>query len=404
MLPGQPPESVTPESPGTRPALEVASTHSLEPPSSGGRSVASGTLLSVGAVDPRGKTERTLETPRMFISQAEAAEAYFKPGKIPAVTVHQTMETETVKLSDSVDPRRAKTIPPFERSAVTRLAELDSSPESAAPMAVSQPASGFDLDAAVASSQWTQDRYEPQASSLPSRLDGQIHASISAFRSDAEPSFSLSGAPTRAEPLGGRRASDVPPPVELPSAPEAGAIPTQRDLPAHRLESLSPPRPPVSSVGRAKLDSAVPASEGPSPTTASIAVEEPERRPAWLNYAAFLGALGLALLLGWLVTRTPEKREALPDTLRGAPTAITRPPAPLAPVPVPPAAPLEVAPLAAEPTLAPTPPEPAAPRVVRKDSASPASRPAPAVAPPATPAAEAPRKSAPPKTTRETIF
>jgi hypothetical protein len=74
-------------------------------------------LLSVGAVDPRGKTERTLETPRMFFSRPdEGAEAYFKPGKIPAVTVHQTLETETVKLADSIDPRRAKTLPRIDRA------------------------------------------------------------------------------------------------------------------------------------------------------------------------------------------------------------------------------------------------------------------------------------------------
>ena len=87
LIPG-PPESITPESPGAGPRRAAAPGQSPEPPSSAARAVASGTLPSIGAVDPRGKTERTLETPRMFFSPQEGgAEAYFKPGKIPAVSV-----------------------------------------------------------------------------------------------------------------------------------------------------------------------------------------------------------------------------------------------------------------------------------------------------------------------------
>ena len=160
---GQAPESVTPESPGARTRGE---TRSPEPPSSSGRAVASGTLLSVGAVDPRGKTERTLETPRMFFSRPdEGAEAYFKPGKIPAVTVHQTLETETVKLADSIDPRRAKTLPRIDRAALARLADLEREPDSEAPFATSQPASEFDVNRPPSQpDSWSQQDYEAASS------------------------------------------------------------------------------------------------------------------------------------------------------------------------------------------------------------------------------------------------
>jgi hypothetical protein len=395
---GQPPESVTPESPGARARSEG---RSPEPPSSGGRAVASGTLLSVGAVDPRGKTERTLETPRMFFSQpADGTEAYFKPGKIPAVTVHQTLETETVKLADSIDPRRAKTIPRLDRAALARLAALENEPDSEAPLAVSQPASEFGIDEPPSEpSSWSQEDYEA-ASSLGERgNDGQIHASLSPFRAQGEPSFSLDGAPTRPEPYVARRASD--PPASF-SAPDPSVVPTQRDLPQHRIEASMPPPAPVAPPpsARAQLDSAAPLSEIASPTTASIAAEELPERARWRNYAAFAVALLLAVALGLLLTSGSQPQQASPSGAKSAalPAKLPEsPPAPPTPAPgeaV--AAPVET-----------TPAEPA----VRAPAAS-APRPAAVAAPPKstppslTPAAPpaAPRKPTATKPSRETIF
>lgn len=400
--PGHAPESVTPESPGAH-AREVALGRSPDPPSSGGRAVASGTLLSVGAVDPRGKTERTLETPRMFFSRPdEGAEAYFKPGKIPAVTVHQTLETETVKLSDSVDPRRAKTIPRMDRADLARLDALRSEPDSEAPVARSDPQSSLDLPASDAEPRWNQDDYEP-ASSLgeDDRNDGQIHASLSAFRDQREPSFSLGGVPTRPEPFVQRRGSEPPP--SLP-APDTSTIPTQRDLPMHRIEASRPPPAPAAapeSVSRARLDSAAPFSEVAGPTTASIAAVEAERRPAWLNYAAFGVALLVAVALGLWLTSGPSAPQASPSPPpeKHAEPALTPTPA-IADQVAPPAE--RAAPPA--PTVSPRiAPAPAAP-VARKEGAavSPKSltpSTAPVVPPPA-----APHKSVPPKSSRETIF
>ncbi len=316
---GEPPESVTPESPG------AAVSRSPEPPSSSGRSVASGTLLSVGAVDPRGKTERTLETPRMYFSRVDAGgEAYFKPGKIPAVTVHQTLETETVKLADSIDPRRAKTLPRIDRTALARFASDENEPESPAPMMLEGPRSSLDIGADAQSPRWNQEEYEP-ASSLGEH-DGQIHASLSPFRDRAEPSFDHGGVPTRVEPLAARRTSDVP---EAFAAPDTSATPTQRDLPAHRIEDSLPAPPPVPSrpLGpiSAELGDEGPASEGPSATTASIAAEEPERRPAWVNFAAFAIALLVTVAFGMWLTRAPEPRQSRPDGIAlPAQTTVTR--------------------------------------------------------------------------------
>jgi hypothetical protein len=422
---GQPPESVTPESPGTR-GRDPNGARSPEPPRSSGRAVASGTLLSVGAVDPRGKTERTLETPRMYFSQADAAgEAYFKPGKIPAVTVHQTIETETVKLSDSVDPRRAKTLPRIDRAALLRHMAQEGAADSESGFAQpeqpsqaqpsEQPSSlGLDDDSA----RWNQDEYD--TGSLPSHLqnDGQIHASLSPFRDQAEASLDYSGVPTRAEPLAGRGASQPPPSV---APPDPSTVPTQRDLPQHRIEASLPPpvvaeprvpsAPRAASAPRAQLDSdgEIPQSEGPLPTTASIAAEEDAApRAGWTNWVAFGVALLLALAIGWWLTSgsgAPSQAE-VPPQAPPAPAKVT-PPGEVAPAPPAPAAPAPAG------VVAPPQERPA-------DVAAPQaeSRPAPHLTPPARPpavapappraqpavATPAPRKSEPSKAPRETIF
>lgn len=403
---GQPPESVTPESPGTRARPADSPARSPEPPSSSGRAVASGTLLSVGAVDPRGKTERTLETPRMFFSQAdEGAEAYFKPGKIPAVTVHQTLETETVKLSDSVDPRRAKTIPRMDRAELARLAEGWGEPDSSAPVVRSEAAPDYDAPSSADARAWNQD-YEP-ASSLGERdHDGQIHASLSPFRDQAEPNYSVDGVSTRPEPYVARLASD--PPL-APSVPDPSVIPTQRDLPQHRIEASRPPpapaQPPASR--RAQVDSAVPLSEAVSPTTASIAAEAPARRSPWANYVAFSAALLLALVLGWWLTSRGEAPSGL-ETAKSvtAPVVPSEPPRPTtaamtaAPTP---RAPDQAVVAPAEPTTA-RPAVTAAPLPAPRSTSAPqpAKATTPSVTPPAPPAV-APQKTAPLKP-RETIF
>jgi hypothetical protein len=386
----QAPESVTPESPGAQ-ARRDAQSRSPEPPSSSGRAVASGTLLSVGAVDPRGKTERTLETPRMFISQQQGTEAYFKPGKIPAVTVHQSIESETIKLSDSIDPRRAKTIPRFDRAAFAQLSELEPVPDSEAPFAVSRPDSSPEVSSAR-SPHWNREQWDAEEESLRSVGDGQIHASLSPFREQAASSFSLGGAPTRAEPLAARR-SDAPEPPPS-SAPDTSTVPTHRDLPAHRIEASQPPPPPAPASPDSEPQSVPRVSEGPEPTTASIAAEEPERRPAWINYVAFVAALLLAVVVGFYVTRGSEEQTRPPKT-----GPLTSPPlAPEAPMPVqapqaePPTAPVKAQDASATAVIPPAPrraPSPAAP-----------AKPPAAASPPAA----SPRKSSNPKPTRETIF
>jgi hypothetical protein len=264
--------------------------------------VASGTLLSVGAIDPRGKTERSLETPRLFFSQTDTTgQAYFKPSALPAVTVHQTLETETVKLSDSIDPRRAKTMPRLERVALEQAG--DTHPESAAPVVLSGPGSSLNLAAYDAKPPWNQAEYDAYPASLASDHDGQIHASLSPFREQVEESFDLAGVPTRAEPLAGRRGVQEEVAVKKP---DPSAVPTQRDLPAHRVEASEPP-PRAAEVG-AGPDSEARGSEVARPTTASIAAEEPERRPAWLNYQAFVAALLFAVVNGYIMNMSCDHR------------------------------------------------------------------------------------------------
>lgn len=398
----QSPQSVTPESPAIRVNREGL-VRSPKPPSSGGRSVASGTLLSVGAVDPRGKTERTLETPRMFISQQQGSEAYFKPGKIPAVTVHQTLETETVKLSDSIDPRRAKTIPRLDRAALAQLAELEEVPDSESGYALSDQPSSLDVNSAQ-SPRWNQEQWDPEEESLRSAADGQIHASLSPFRDQSPPSFSLDGVSTRPEPLAARR-SDMPE-APVSTTPDTSTVPTHRDLPVHRIEaSQPPPAPPGSGAPRSESRGVDRASEGP--TTASIAAEEPEQRPVWINYAAFFVALLLAVVVGLYLTRGSGEQAMPPppppaEVERSAPVELEPPqrlPAP-APAPISTPAPIEAVDKAPA-VVAPSRPRADAPAVSspKPQKASPAAVPsAPAAVPPAPP------KSSNPKTPRETIF
>jgi hypothetical protein len=405
----QSPHSVTPESPAIRVNREGL-VRSPEPPSSEGRSVASGTLLSVGAVDPRGKTERTLETPRMFISQQQGSEAYFKPGKIPAVTVHQTLETETVKLSDSIDPRRAKTIPRLDRAALARLAELEEVPDSESGYAQSEQPSSLDVTSAQ-SPHWNQEQWDAEDESLRSAADGQIHASLSPFRDQPASSFSLEGVATRPEPLAARR-SDLPA-APVSTTPDTSTVPTQRDLPAHRIEaSQPPPAPPGSVAPRSDWQSLDRKSEGP--TTASIMAEEPEQRPVWINYAAFSVALLLAVVVGLYLTRGSGEQAVPPpappsEVERSAPVELERPERLPAPVPAPVSTPTAVEAVDKAPAVVvPSRPRTNTPAVSSKpQKAAPAVPPEPAAAPLAPePAAEppAPPKSSNPKTPRETIF
>ena len=397
---GQPPESVTPESPGARASRpSSAAPQSGDPPSSSGRAVASGTLLSVGAVDPRGRTEPTLETPRMFFSQPEGREAYFKPGKIPAVTVHQTLETETVKLSDSVDPRRAKTLPRIDRAVLTRFSDAASAVDSESPLAVSRPATN--VETASEPPGWRSVEYEA-ASSL-GEGDGQIHASLSPFREQAEPSYGFDEVPTRPEPLAARREADVMEPSA--PAPDTSAMPTHRDLPMHRIEASRPPPAPAPVPGSAPRHAAVssiPASEAPSPTTASIAAPEPRRRAAWTNYAAFFLALLLAVVLGLWLTRANDAEQARPDAAPQPPRIDANHVEPPISVPAP-----------AEPLQTPS-PQPRSPAVaapprsgLEPRRATPLALPAPQpVSTSQTPqvAPNSSRKSSPSKPPRETIF
>lgn len=380
-----PPESVTPESPGTRAARQAGSP---EPPISASHSVASGTLLSVGAVDPRGKTERDMETPRLFLSQADAdAEVYFRPGRIPAVTVHQTLETETVKLSDSVDPRRADTLPPRGERAARDRAERERATRERA------------TRERAAAQREELASYPANPEPLPREHDGQIHASLSQFREDdGAQSFSLDAVSTRPEPLAARRFLE-PGPEESTPPPDPSSIPTHRDLPAHRIEASAPP-PPLASeavtlvaMRKPPIDDsgAGPFSEGPRPTTASIAAEDDGARPFWHNYVAFTAALLVAVALGLLWTQSREAREERPtppEALRVAP-----PSEPASTEPTPPA----------PPTIATVAPAPA-PTPAPSPRAQPVA-PAPRAVPQAAPTPPAPNRSpSQSKPSRETIF
>jgi hypothetical protein len=266
---------------------------------------------------------------------------------------------------------------------------------------MSQPDAGFDEPASAVSRPWNDQEYDPESS--VDHDDRQIHASLSPFRDQGEPSFSLDGAATRPEPFAARRASE--PPVAPPASSDTNAIPTQRDLPAHRIEaSRPPPAPAPPSTPGVHAESTVPASEGTSPTTASIAAVAPEQRAAWMNYAAFVVALLLAVGLGLWLTSGPASPQASPDTAPSA-TGLAK----LGEPPAPPMQPPVAAPLRTEAVVPPVgAPSQGAPQrseasAARKPSAE--ARPKSFVTPaPAAPPPSAPHKPSSPKPSRETIF
>jgi hypothetical protein len=281
------------------------------------------------------------------------------------------------------------------------LAEGAGEPESEGSMATSMtmsPSSDFDSPLSAISRPWDQQDYEPASSLGEHDQQGQIHASLSPFRDQGEPSFSMDGAETRPEPYVVRRVSDAP---VSHAGPEPSAIPTQRDLPHHRIEASMAPPAPVSAPHStdARSDSASPLSEGVSPTTASISAEEPERRSRWVSYAAFAIALAFAVAVGvWLTSGSQPEPASSPETAKS--TA-----APPKPAPPPLAEPRAPAKAEAVPPSKPSPRDiaPAA-RVELPARKTSAPAPAASAVAPASPPPPPPLKSPPSKTPRETIF
>jgi hypothetical protein len=182
---------------------------------------------------------------------------------------------------------------------------------------LSGPEASEEEPAPVGQRGWVDAEYDPAlAAPLPSDVDGQIHASLSPFRSpsdapldtdaDMDAIISSSGdAVTRPEPLAARRNSDLPPPVALP---DPNTVPTHRDLPVHRAELIVPLPPLPSQLGpevRSASDSAMPGSDT-RPTTQSIVAEPADDRPRWINFAAFAVALVAAVVLGLWLTSGPD--------------------------------------------------------------------------------------------------
>lgn len=397
------PESVTPESPGTRLSQAASAGISPKPPSSG-QSAARGTLLSIGGVDPRAKTERTLETPRMYFSQADTgSEVYFKPGKIPAVTVHQTLETETVKLADSIDPRRAKTLPRMDRQALARYVEEERAQESAAPSVLAGPGSSVASEDEPASLGFEPaEDYDPVSSLGEGEAEeGQIHASLSPFRDQAEPSYAFDGVPTRAEPLAARRASEAP----VSFGPDPSTVPTQRDLPMHRIEASLPPPPLVPSIASPSDPSptlatahAAAASSAPSLEEEPVELDDRVRKPLWLNLAAFGLALLLTIVFGlWLTRSPPSAPGSDPRLPAAAPVPLPEPDAEL-PSRSEGSSPQEASPVPKSPALASSPPAPE-PASVAAPQAAPQSKPSSP-----TSVTSSSQKPAAAKVIRETIF
>ncbi|HEY2406169.1 MAG TPA: hypothetical protein VGI10_09210 [Polyangiaceae bacterium] len=343
-----PPTSVSVEVPRVRsvPPLEsygnVASTGKT-------RSVHSGTLLSVGGVDPRAPTERRLEAPRMFLSQSEhEAHAYFKAKTVPPMLRPLAEPVATIQIAE---PEPSFTEAAGQSSSRLRVA-ADAGPgrsgrrarvDGLEPDSSVPPAQRFDNP--VRSSKSEPKR--PAASAEPARptpstepapvSDGsRPHADLSAFQSEeeegADPDFDLRGVPTDPEPLArrSRAASD-------PEMRRASWVPSERAA-TREMSTLPAPLDLYPEAQRVSLP----------PTVASARADARKR---WLPVAVAALLVAVAAWLG-----LAARPAAVAPQTASAPVIPPPPAAPLAPAAV--AAPLAPA---LPPQSAPATPSAAAP-------------------------------------------
>jgi len=240
-----PPRPVSVEVPRSRaqPPLDL---EALTPKTPSARSVQSGTLMSIGSVDPRAPTELSLPSPRRPPVSSE------RPYPVPEAVVDHTPpmhpeRREPMRLGGQAVSHSDPEWSPYARPAVSARPPVSSGrlgPQSSLPgyIGADSPAPAARNFAREPESYPGSDRYgqPPKSSSRPSSRyapdpppDFQIHAELDALPHDygfPEDGFDLRGVSTQREPLAGRRLASSPEFLAEPEvAPEPASI-SQRGL------------------------------------------------------------------------------------------------------------------------------------------------------------------------------
>jgi len=308
------------------------------PPSPSARSIQSGTLMSIGSVDPRAPTELSLPSPRP-LSVSERA-AYLGPEAVvdrapapaPARAPLGAVESERYSATERPTDRSAtpNVSPRSERVSPSSNVGHSPTPDSVAPpgqhfarspgsFAPPSPSTRPGLRPQLTSRHAPAPRSEPPesraAAEVPPRF--QIHSELAAVRQELQDdAFDLRSASTVREPLASRKVQesyDWIPNLRV-ADPQGRAF-----APSHRPSSSS------RTVARSE-------SIAPLASPARSVAERAPRKLQWFVGAA-LFALLLALLVAWGLGAWGRSDEATPPGARTrlAPTSTISNPAEPAP-------------------------------------------------------------------------
>ncbi len=312
------PTPVSVEVPRARSAPPVDDRFST-PPLPSARSIQSGTLMSIGSVDPRAPTELSLPSPRPLSVSDRAA--YFGPEAVVDRVVAPSLEPEPMPAGVTVPPGLRTSLGP--ESVPPPARDFSRAPRS------DKARSGSPVSPPVSSAEPAPEARSRRGHSGPPSVPElgtqlQIHSEISALRHPpAEDNFDLRSANTLREPLARRKAQ-----------PSSGRL----DVPAATSEppSLEARSPSIRSstaaitllVDRARAESR------------SEAVPGGRTAVSWGWWLVALLALLVALIAVW-VTRAPVGSDTAPvpddRASASAPSAtpLVVPPTPHAPAPQP---------------------------------------------------------------------
>jgi len=310
------------------------------PPSPRARSIQSGTLMSIGSVDPRAPTELSLPSPRP-LSVSERA-AYLGPEAVvdrapaapaPPRDAPGVVESERYSGTERPTDRSAAPYvsPRSERVAPGSKVGFSATPDSVAPpaqhfarspssFAPPSPSTRPGLRPQLTSRHAPAPLSEPPASPVVAEAlpRFQIHSELAAVRQELhDDAFDLRSASTVREPLASRKVQEsydwIP---NLRVADSQGRSPAPSHRPISSSATVAPSEQPIA----------------PFASPARSVAERAPQKTQWLIGAALL-ALLLALLVAWWFGAWGRSDEATPPDAgtRSAPTSTISNPAEAAP-------------------------------------------------------------------------
>ncbi|HEY4106734.1 MAG TPA: hypothetical protein VGM44_22695 [Polyangiaceae bacterium] len=318
LISSPPPTPVSVEVPRARSVPSEAESYNVTPATPSARSIQSGTLMSIGSVDPRAPTELSLPSPRL-LSQSERAVYLGPPAVVDRTPVSAARgaapnaKAEFAPAAARHAPLKRDLLPPSSAhgpavSSARGAGKTDSSAPAARNFArEADTYSPIERAGAPSSPGLSEQLSSVARTSAPPDSDGprfEIHAQLDAVPHEfGDDSFDLRGVATTREPLASRKA---------PSSSDFGDV---RDPRSARRDSVPGERasqyPNSASAMTILVD---PARESCPSLRDSLPSPEPKRLEratvpvSWVIGAATF-ALLLALFVSWMV-RAPAPSEA----------------------------------------------------------------------------------------------